>query len=41
MFFKGVAFSHPLNPGATPWYFASNALIKPSFGPQSTVIAAG
>ena len=22
-FFKGDAISHPLNPGATPWYFAS------------------
>jgi len=24
MFFKGVAIFHPLHPGATPWYFASN-----------------
>ena len=23
MFFKGDAISHPLNPGATPWYFVS------------------
>ena len=24
MFFKGVPIFHPLNPGATPWYFASS-----------------
>ena len=23
-FFKGDATFHPLNPGATPWYFASD-----------------
>ena len=26
--FKGDAISHPLNPGATPWYFASCKLIE-------------
>ena len=27
-YFKCVAISHPLNPGATPWYFASISLYK-------------
>ena len=28
MFFKGDAISHPLNSGATPWYFASSLYIN-------------
>ena len=28
-FFKGDAISHPLNPGATPWYFASHYYMLP------------
>jgi len=30
-FFKCVTISHPLNPGAMPWYFASVILISEGF----------